>query len=394
MKILHVISNLSPRSGGPTAALRALARYQVKAGLDITVCTTNSDGPAGGKINIELESTLLDNGVKYLYFPFVSPILLASSMRKWLIEHINNFDLIDIHGLYRFPVTYSAYLATNKTIPYVIRPHGSLDPYMYKQSRYNLPLKRLYERIFDLPNLNNASATLFTAKEEADRTGFLKLKARKYIVPNGIDWESYKSLPSKGEFRKSIGVDDQIPLVLFLGRINFVKGLDLLIPAFSHVVREVPSARLAIVGPDNEGYGSKVRQWCNEHRIQDKVFIIDILGSQEVKQAYVDADVFVLPSYTENFGMTVVEAMASNCPVVISDHVNIWREIQEEKAGIIVKLDPTSIAEAILFILNNQSEAKVMGNNGRIAAEKRYAWSKIADMLTVIYQNLIAESSI
>ena len=134
--------------------------------------------------------------------------------------------------------------------------------------------------------------------------------------------------PPRVTFASELRLNDQTPLVLFLGRINFKKGLDLLVPAFGRVVQKHPDARLAVVGPDNEGYGLKVRRWCEEQGIQDKVFFVDHLGFEKVKEAYVDADVFVLPSYTENFGLTVVEAMACGTPVVISDQVNIWREFR------------------------------------------------------------------
>jgi len=117
----------------------------------------------------------------------------------------------------------------------------------------------------------------------------------------------------------------------------------------------------------NEGRGAKVRQWCREQGIADKVIFVDHLGPEEVKQAYVDANVFVLPSYTENFGMTVVEAMACGCPVVISDQVNIWREIQEERAGLVVGLEPGNIANSICRVLLDKDEAGGMGRRGRVA---------------------------
>lgn len=120
----------------------------------------------------------------------------------------------------------------------------------------------------------------------------------------------------------------------------------------------------------NEGYGQKVRRWCREQEIEDKVSFVGHLGPQDVIQAYVDADVFVLPSYTENFGMTVVEAMACACPVVISDQVKIWREVQGDGAGIVVRLDPQEIAQGILRTLTNKEEALLMGWRGRDAARR------------------------
>lgn len=310
-------------------------------------------------------------------------------MAKWLRAHILEFDIIHIHGLYRFPMTYAGWLARKMYVPYIISPHGSLDPFLYKQSRYNLFLKRVYEKIFDIPNLNHAAAVHYTTQDEAERTNFLDLKARCEIVPIGIYWETYKSLPEQGLFRARSGLGGETPLVLFLGRINFKKGLDLLVPAFTSVLQQIPEARLALVGPDNEGYGSKVKRWCEEQGIREKVVFVGHLGAEEVIEAYVDADVFVLPSYTENFGLTVVEAMASGCPVVLSDQVNIWREVQHAGAGLVTGLDADEIAKAVCNLLTHTQEAMAMGARGREVVEMRFTWDRIVDKYTKVYQDLI-----
>lgn len=323
-------------------------------------------------------------------------LLFSRSFYTHLQNEIANYDILHIHGLYRFPVTCAAWLARTRKIPYIICPHGSLDPFLFRQSRFGrwaVPFKRLYERLFDIPNLHRASAVLYTAKEELERAAFLKLRAPAVVVPNGIDWSQYTSLPERGLFRNRFKLDAETPLVLFLGRINFKKGLDLLVPAFARVLKKVPAARLTLVGPDNEAYGVKVQKWCREQDIADKVIFVGYLGPKEVKQAYVDADVFVLPSYTENFGMTVVEAMACCCPVVISDQVNIWREVQEEGAGLVVGLDPVEIAKAICRVLKDKESAAEMGTRGRLAAERRYSWPQIVDQLTDVYRKLIEDNT-
>jgi glycosyltransferase involved in cell wall biosynthesis len=388
MKILHVISNLAFRSGGPSTVIRQLAEYQAKAGLDITVCTTRW----GISYKEENFRQGLENRISLYFFDFLSPMLISVSMAQWFAQHINSFDCVHIHGLYRFPVIYAAWLARKKCIPYIIRPHGSLDPFLYRQSRYGnvgLPLKRMCERLFDFPNLNAASAIQYTACEEADRAAFLKLRAPAVIVPNGIDWEQYATLPTRGAFRQRIGLGKEVPLILFLGRINFKKGLDLLIPSFAQIIKKIPSAILVIVGPDNEGYGRRVRKWCQEQDIQDKVVFVDYLEPARVIEAYVDADVFVLPSYTENFGMTVAEAMACRCPVVISDQVNIWKEIKECGAGAVAALDPEKFSEAVIGVLRDSDAARIMGERGRMLVHEKFTWSTIVKKLTAVYASVM-----
>lgn len=396
-KILHVVNIIAQRYGGSAIASKLIAQNQVKSGLNITICTTNADFPIG-TIPVQTGQSIASDGISTIHFHTqFRPCLVSLSLSNWLNNHVNSYDIVHIHGLYRFPVSIAAWLARKADVPYIITPHGALDPFLYKQSRlgnWAIPLKRLYERFIDIPNLNHASAIHYTSQDEVDRAAFLKLKAKPVIVPNGIDWDTYAKLPVKGLFRDQIGIHGNTPLVLFLGRINFKKGLDLLIPAFSQVLNAVPHARLAIVGPDNEGYGQKVRSWCQEHGIENKVSFIDHLGPDEVKQAYVDADVFVLPSYTENFGMTVVEAIASACPVVISDQVNIWREVQADGAGLVTGLDPRQIAGAICRLLADKEEAKAMGLRGREAANERYNWPRIVDQLSQVYQRAIEEHAV
>lgn len=391
MKVLHVINTLAPRAGGPTVVLQSLAQNQAKAGFDVTICTTNADYPSG-LLKYPTLQPVQDRRVTVWYFPIqFMPLLFSFQLKKWLDKSITSFDVVHIHGLYRFPVSYAAWLSSKACVPYVIRPHGALDPFLYHQSRHNLLLKRLYEKLFDFPNLNRASMIHYTATDEAARAAYLNLRAPTTILPNGLDWEGYEDLPVRGSFRNRIGVSKDTPLLLFLGRINFKKGLDLLVPAFAKLICSIPEAHLAIVGPDNEGLGRDVRRWCYDHRIDEQVSFVDHILQNQVREAYVDSDVFVLPSYSENFGMTVAEAMACGCPVVISDQVNIWREVEQAGAGRVVGLEVDAIAAAIGAVLKDKDAARKMGAAGRALVQCRYSWPAIVVELTKVYELLVDE---
>ena len=393
LKILHVVNSIAPKYGGAGIAPKMLAFAQAKNGHDVTVCTTNTDYPEG-TLTVPLNTSIYSDGISIFYFPASYRALLISfPMWKWLNSNIASYDIIHIHGLYRFPVTSAGLISKIHGMPYLITPHGSLDPFLYRQSQNNLFLKRIYERLFEIPNLNHASAIHYTTREEAQLTQFLNLRAKPVVVPNGIDWESYRNLPAKGVFKETIGISKDTKLVLYLGRINFKKGLDFLIPAFKLVAKLFPDARLAIVGPDSNGYASKVKKWCKEQQIIDRVCFKDYVSPDVARQAYVDADVFALPSYTENFGMTVVEAMACGCPVVISNRVNIWQEVRKAGAGLVVGLDSNELAEAIIKILGDKDAASAMGQCGRHAAQTKYAWPKIVNQLTGVYRDLIKNNA-
>ncbi|MEA3641088.1 MAG: glycosyltransferase [Lamprobacter sp.] len=388
MKILHVLLSLAPRRGGPVSVVKALACAQAAAGHQVTIATTNEDYPSG-ILCPPGESTLCDGQVKVHFFRInARPIKLSLALARYLQARLKQFDLLHVHGLYRFPSTYAAYSARQQKVPYVIMPHGSLDPYLYHKSSVSTGLKRLYERWFDFPNLNAAGAIHYTAEDERRLVAPLGLRAPSFVVPNGIDWAPFEHLPPRGAFRAQHALGDA-PVVLFLGRLHYKKGLDILIPAFAQVREALPDARLAIVGPSNDAYGDQVRGWVREQRLESAVVFVDFLSGADVVQAYVDADVFALPSYTENFGMTVVEAMACTCPVVISRHVNIHQEVAADGAGLVTDCDAGQVASAILDLLHDPERRQRMGEHGRRSARERYAWPQIVEQLTEEYRGVI-----
>ena len=389
MRVLHVLETLAPRFGGPVTVLHALADVQQRAGHQVTIVTTNADYPRG-TLRKAGWGTLAQGAVRVFYAPVqFTPLRVSLAMAQYLRRSLKDFDIAHVHGLYRFPPSYAAWLARRRGVPVIIRPHGSLDPFLYQQSSRSLLLKRLWERGLDLPNLHGASAIHYTSEDERKRASFLKLHTPSFVVPNGLDWTRFVTLPARGAFRARLGVGEA-PLVLFLSRINFKKGLDLLVPAFAKVRTRFPDAVLAIVGPDNEGYGAKVRGWVAEHRLQDAVRFVDHLQGEAVLQAYVDADVFALPSYTENFGMVVAESLACATPVVISDQVNIHGEVAAAGAGLVTRCDAGEVAEAIGTLLADAPRRTAMGAAGRALVQRKWTWDVVAGQLTAEYEKIIA----
>lgn len=390
MRILHVISTLALSSGGPTRVICELSKKQVQLGLSVAICSTDRANPVSQKINVNRMRSMLGDAVNLHLFHAELPALLYSTgMRRWLIENKDKFDIVHVHGLYRFPPSFAALLMKKGGKPYIIQPHGNLDPYLHKRSTAgSILLKRLWERLFDLRNLHGASAIHFTTEDERERASFLKLRASSFVVPNGLDWSQYEVLPKEGVFRARVQAEGR-PLVLFLGRLHFKKGLDLLIPAIARVRTEYPDALLAIVGPDNEGYGEKVRTWVRERNLENCVRFVEHLDGEAVREAYVDADVFVLPSYTENFGMTVAESLACGTPVVISDQVNIHQEVAASGAGLVTRCDVAEIAEAIGALLKDGWRRQAMGEAGRALVKRKWTWDVVAGQLTREYEKIL-----
>lgn len=392
MRILHVLETLSPRYGGPVSVVLALAEAQQQGGHEVTIVTTNADHPRG-TFREPGWDTLKEGALPVYYAPVqFAPLRFSLRLATCVKRTIAEFDIAHIHGLYRFPPTYAAWQARRQSVPYVMMPHGALDPYLYVRSTTSkIRFKRLYERCFDLPNLHAAGAIHYSTEEERERASFLNLRAPSFVVPNGLDWARYCELPARGAFRERCDLGEA-PVVLFLGRLHSVKGLNLLIPAFDWLRRRIPDVQLVIAGPENDDYGQKVRGWVRERRLESAVHFVGSLHGADVVQAYVDADVFALPSYTESFGMTVAEAMACALPVVISDQVNIHAEVSGVGAGVVSRCDADEVAGALETLLRDPVRRHTMGEAGRRLVQACYTWPAIVEALTREYERVITRT--
>ena len=430
MKVLHIIPTYYPAyaRGGPIWSVHNLNKWLVKNGLDVTVYTTDldvsKDIPRNREVNID--------GVKIFYFPvsfpkvwkfwrvgFIPAFLprhweYSQDLHKALSENIGKFDLIHITSTFLFASTLGAYYARNNNIPYIISPRGSLMKKPVKKK--GLLGKIFYIGLIEERNLQNAAAIHFTVpqeKKEYEELGFIYNES--IVTPNGIDPENFESAP-RGYFREKFNIPENKKIILFLSRITWKKGLDTLIPAFAKVKKainqkskkavnqEINKSRnqeigkagsqesdviLVIAGGDDEGYKKRVEKWIKENNIENNVIFTGMITGKDKTAVYQDSDVFVLPSYSENFGMAVVEAMYFGLPVVITEEVGISPEIRKNNAGLVVKKDEDQIAGAILKIFQNENFAKDLGERGKKLVSQKYVMSKIADEWVEAYKNII-----
>ncbi len=390
MRVLHVITNLSPGYGGPVKACKELCTSLADVGEDITIYTTNLNYPAG-HLDVPLNIKIQQDGYNVLYYPIqFSPYIFSWGLARALKENVRKFDVVHIHGLYRFPQAVAAYYARKFDVPYLIRPHGSLDPFLFNHKRHRFS-KRLYEHLIENRNLNAASALHFTTSEEMQLVEPLKLRAPGIVIPNGLDFEKYNNLPPFGRFRKKYKISDE-KIILHYGRIHFKKGLDILIKSFAEISHMRKDTLLVIAGPDNEGYRSQVEKWITKENISSRVIFTGMLQGDDALEVLRDSDIFALPSYTENFGIAVVEAMASGLPVVISDKVNIWNEVRDAGAGLVTSCNEKEVADALLKLLDDAKKREEMGNAGKVLVRKKYGWDAIVRELRSTYKSLLANS--
>ena len=382
MRILHVIPSLAARDGGSSRATIDLCRQLLREGEYVEIYTTNADG--NGSQNVPLDTAVCVRGVQVSYFPTVGGNYYKLSPRfAYAVNRaIPRFDLVHINSLYQFPSTAAAHSCRKYGVPYVITPHGSLDPYLHSRHRIR---KRLYESLFEQKNLATAAAVHFTSVEEMHLAKLSGFKFRPWVASLGVELE-----PAPDHWDTI--VSDRWPelagkeVVLFLGRINFKKGLDILARAFGRIHRESQAAQLVIAGPDNEDFGRQVREWLSAEGCLSSVtftgMVEGVLKSSLLKRA----QVFALPSQTENFGIALVEAMGAGVPVVLSDKVNIWREIRDAKAGLVVDTDSDKFAEAISKLLNNRRLAREIASRGYRLARERFSWEAVGHGVLELYR--------
>ena len=392
MKILHIVSSYWPafEFGGPIESVHQLNKWLIKKGADITVYTTNA-GLKKNK-NIILKKETVVNGVKVFYFPYYGYVHFTfSPVLCWTIrKNIKNFDLIHITGVWNFPVLAAAFWARFYKKPYIISSRGSLmkEP-MEKKS---LLIKKIFLFLFVRRDLKNASAVHFTVEAEKEEYMKASLPLKKaIIIPNGFDIIEFKKQLSQNFFRNKFNIGADKKVILFLSRLNWKKGLDTLIPAFAEVLKKESRAVLVLAGPDEKNYKKEIELKivnCKLKIGKDVIFTDMLIGEDKIS-AYRESDVFVLPSYSENFGMAVVEAMACGLPVIITKGVGISKEVEKAGAGIVIEKDKKQLTEAILKILENPQLGKKMGENGRKLVETEFSSEKVAEKWIEEYSNLI-----
>lgn len=384
-------------------ACPALCRELVRRGHEVAIYTTNVDGDL--LLDVPLGQPIFQKGIEIWYFPgWVQPreYKLSPPMWRALREKIQSFDLVHVYSVYGFPTAAATHFCRIHGRPYLLHPHGSLDPYLRRRHRFR---KWLYTKLLLQRSFRHASAILFNSSEEMRLAGDwpgLNLPAangrsapKKFVAYVGVEdeWFEEANPAARERLMRKFPQLNLRRLVVFFGRLNFKKGLDILARAFARVARDREDLHLVLAGPDSQGYGQKVRGWLKEGGVLEKTTYTGPLAGEDRFALMHAAEVFVLPSYTENFGAAVAEAMACAVPVVISDRVNIWPEVAQVGAGQVVRCDPQETAQALLTILDDPARGKEMGQRGRRLVAEKMTWRKVGEQMVEVYQEILESAA-
>lgn len=390
MRIMHVIPGLAARTGGPPFSVVAGALALQRLGNSVTIYTTDAATTArardarGGITQDEMPPYADELDIRM--FPVRAPYRLAyaPALRRALARAIASYEVVHIHSLFLYP-QYAAYReAWRAGVPYVVSPHGALDPYLRQRGRLR---KFVVDTLWQRRMLQRAAAIHVTSEEERRQIAEAGIRTRAIVVPNAVNLEVFASPPEPSLFRDRFLGGSNAPLVLYHGRLSEKKGLDILIDAFALLRVELPDARLAIVGPDDEALSRPLAEQARRLGVADAVVFTGMLRDARLASALAAADVWAMPSHGENFGIAVVEALAAGLPVVTSPYVNIAGEIANAGAGVIADLTAEAFAQAIAALLREPDQRAALHGRAREFAQW-YDWRTMGERLYAFYESV------
>lgn len=384
MRILHVAPSYLPayRYGGPIISVHNLCKALVALEHEVHVFTTNVDGDRDS--DVPLERPVDIDGVKIWYFPSkrLRRLYWSPPMGKALSHEVKKCDLLHLHSVFLWPTSAAARTARKNNVPYIISPRGMLVKDLVR--RKSRVVKTAWIQLIEKNNLERSAALHMTSQIEAGEAARFGFRLSPlFVIPNGVDIQPGNTDTNISDtVRRIIGGK---PFILFLGRVNWEKGLDRLIPALSYV----SYVHLVIAGNDEENYRPTLESLTERCRVKERVtFTGPVHGSDKVALLK-QASMLVLPSYSENFGNVIMEAMAVGCPVVVTPEVGAAEIVVSTGAGLVLNGAPEVLGKGINELLLKSQLLKEMGERGKKAIAEQYTWPAIAKQMEHAYLNIL-----
>ena len=376
MRLVHVISTLDPAHGGPPVVAARLGAAQRERGHQVEILGYAPE-EARGRIQSMISSTPQPGPqALHLLEPGSKPERLrAQRARRWFKEHLEGVDLLHLHGVWDPILQAAASAARRRGIPWIVTPHGMLDPWCMTQGGLK---KQIALRAWVRPNILDGARFIHALNaDEVQGMAPLSGGTPKEVVPNGVFLEELTMPESPGGFRSSSPFLGDDPYVLFLSRLHYKKGLDVLVDAFTRAHQTCPTARLVIAGPD-DGYEATVRSLIAESPARERIHMIGPIYGDAKRDAIIEANCFCLSSRQEGFSIAITEALGFGTPVVISEDCH-FPEVRSAGAGHVVALDGGAVGEALVDILEHPDTRDSMSTAAARLIRDHYTWPKIAE---------------
>jgi glycosyltransferase involved in cell wall biosynthesis len=391
MKVLHVIPSISSVRGGPSQAVLEMVKALIDRGIDAEIATTNDNG--SDLLDVSLNQRICYQGVPIWFFPCFAPssfkplreLVISSQLTSWLWDEISNYDLLHVHAIFSYPSTVAMAIARMQKIPYIVRPLGQLCQWSLQQNSFK---KQIYLKLIERANLDRARSFHFTSSQEQQEALELKLTSPSFILPHGLYLAPLLS-DARQHLRQYLDIPENEPIILFLSRLHSKKGLDYLIEALG----KLPNYpfTFVIAGNGSKDYEMHVDSLLLANGIQHRTRTVGFVTGKLKNLLIQGSDLFALTSYSENFGVAVLEALAASLPVLITPGVALADLVNSEKIGYIADLNVEAIASTLRFALDNPEQTKAMGHKASQIVLKHYTWDSIAKKMLTIYRSILEE---
>ncbi|MGB3495756.1 MAG: glycosyltransferase [Elainellaceae cyanobacterium] len=392
MKVLHVIPSVAPVRGGPSQAIFQMVCALNQQNIKADIATTDDNGSF--RLDVPLHHSVQYYGVPVRFFPRFSPAAAAvrefafsSAFTTWLWHSITDYDLIHVHAIFSYVPTAAMAIARLKGVPYVVRPLGQLCQWSLQQSQRR---KQLYLDLIERANLSHANAIHFTSDAERVEAKSLGLKTPGVVIPHGLTLAPTIS-DAPAQLRQWLQLPGDEPIILFLSRLHPKKGLEVLIKSLMRMADQ--RFTLLIAGSGDPSYEAKLRHLINQSGLGDRTRLVGFVSGHEKDLLLQGATLFTLTSHSENFGVAVLEALASRLPCVVTPGVALASMISRENLGWVPDLDEGAIANAISEALVQPEKRQEIGDRARQFIEAHYTWEQVASRLIDTYQSILIRES-
>lgn len=393
VQVISVIPSLSTRTGGPAVNLVNAALALEPLGVTTTIFATDAADAASAASRRRVSAQDLPAGASDLDVRLcrvLPPRRVNFSLALYRALRGEQADLVRIHSLFLFPQWTAYRFAVATGIPYLVSLHGALDPWLRRHGRLQ---KRVAELLWQRDMLERAAAIHVATEEEREATADVAPEVPRVVVPNGINIADFAIVGDRAAFRRTALDGFEGRVITYLGRLSRKKGIDILLRAFALVKNEFPDTILAVIGPDDEGLRPRLEGLGDALGLGTRVRFTGPVYGYERLAALASADIWVLPSHTENFGTAVIEAMAAGLPVVISENVNIARQARDADAALVCRTDANDLAGSLRLLLADERAAAELARRGRAFVD-RYEWTKVARSLRDAYSFAAAQTPI
>jgi glycosyltransferase involved in cell wall biosynthesis len=385
MRVLHVVGALDAYVGGSTAAAVDTCGYLRRHGVEAAVAGTWESPRAADYIS----ATWPDLPVYGFSRRAPRHYWHSPALRRWLETDVHSYDLVCVHGVFKFPFVDAARAAHSRRVPFIIQPHGSLDPYDLGKHRRQ---KAVFGPVFVRPMLERAEAILVTTDREGDRLVSWRSARPVHVLPLAV--HGPLDPPSRHRFRQRFRFSDQTEVVVFLSRIDRKKGLERLLTAVARLRGARPEMRLVVVGSaEDRRYEARLRRLARRLAIDDIVTWTGLLLGADKWDALAGGDVFALPSDNENFGIVVIEALLAGTPALISDEVYLADDLRGIRAVSTCDRDAESVAQALCRMLDDRIALRQTVASERTSIVERFSPESVTDRTLELYERLIRSRS-